>query len=272
MTLDNFKKEGLFEYNDDWKDKYLHPDLLTKDWDLIIDEYHTAGIPRDILIVPIFTQLFCTQIIELANLIDKWGSARHVEYKTNDMELVTLAMHYPYIMVLNEYIYPAIVSHYGMGEFVQGTILESSRNGNNLGDAVINNKPINKLGTYIDESFIVKYIAGNSAKPDHKNQRGSEASGGKIDLASLGSHTDDSVCTINVTLNEDFTGGGIWFCRQKALIKPATGYGIVHPGCHTHRHGALSVLDGVRYIIVSFLNKVQQRDVRVIDEEPREET
>jgi hypothetical protein len=55
-----------------------------------------------------------------------------------------------------------------------------------------------------------------------------------------------------VTLNEDFTGGGTFFSKQKVRLQGKKGEISIHPGQVTHRHGGLPVLSGQRYIIVSF--------------------
>jgi GR25 family glycosyltransferase involved in LPS biosynthesis len=72
----------------------------------------------------------------------------------------------------------------------------------------------------------------------------------------LSIHHDNSHITALVNLSEkdeDYTGGGTWFWRQKTLSKPPQGYVSVHPGNITHKHGARPVLSGKRYIIVSFM-------------------
>lgn len=72
----------------------------------------------------------------------------------------------------------------------------------------------------------------------------------------LSIHHDHSHITALVNLSEkdeDYLGGGTWFWRQKKLSKPPQGYVSVHPGNITHKHGARPVLDGKRYIIVSFM-------------------
>jgi hypothetical protein len=61
-----------------------------------------------------------------------------------------------------------------------------------------------------------------------------------------------SQITTVVTLNEDFTGGGTFFSRQKKKLQGKKGEISIHPGQITHRHGGLPVLSGQRYIIVSF--------------------
>jgi len=68
----------------------------------------------------------------------------------------------------------------------------------------------------------------------------------------LSLHHDHSQITTVVTLNEDFTGGGTYFSKQKTKLQGKKGEISIHPGQITHRHGGLPVLSGQRYIIVSF--------------------
>ena len=63
----------------------------------------------------------------------------------------------------------------------------------------------------------------------------------------------DPLSGFNISLNDKYTGGGCWFTKQEILVKPPTGYGIVHPGGISHRHGARSILTGERYQLVSFI-------------------
>jgi len=70
----------------------------------------------------------------------------------------------------------------------------------------------------------------------------------------LDSHLDDSTYTITLALNEDFTGGGTWYHRQKTLIKAPTGYVCLFP-MPTHKHSGRWIDSGTRYIIVSFCTK-----------------
>lgn len=74
----------------------------------------------------------------------------------------------------------------------------------------------------------------------------------------LKTHHDSSDITalLNLTqVGRDYTGGGTYFSKYKALHCPDEGVINVHPGCITHRHGARPVLSGSRYIIVSFMKR-----------------
>ena len=65
---------------------------------------------------------------------------------------------------------------------------------------------------------------------------------------------DNSNYSITLALNNEFTGGGTWYHRQKTLIKAPTGHVCLFP-MPTHRHSGRYIDSGTRYIIVSFCNK-----------------
>ena len=71
----------------------------------------------------------------------------------------------------------------------------------------------------------------------------------------LACHQDASRYSFGVSLNIDYEGGGTWYPRQNKLIKLPTGYAVLHPS-PTHRHGARPVIEGTRYILISFCNQV----------------
>lgn len=75
----------------------------------------------------------------------------------------------------------------------------------------------------------------------------------------LSLHHDHSHLTALVTLSDksDYVGGGTYFSKQKQLVKEEQGYVSLHPGNITHKHGARSITEGSRYIIVSFLRSLK---------------
>lgn len=75
----------------------------------------------------------------------------------------------------------------------------------------------------------------------------------------LSLHHDHSHLTSLVTLSDksDYVGGGTYFSKQKKLVKEEQGYVSLHPGNITHKHGARSITEGSRYIIVSFLKNLK---------------
>ncbi|BDD04584.1 glycosyltransferase family 25 protein [Aureibacter tunicatorum] len=90
------------------------------------------------------------------------------------------------------------------------------------------------LNNSLSENFIVRY------KPDQQ--------------AYLAIHHDFSLVTMNLCLNNEFDGAGTVFPDyEKKIVLKEPGEVLIHPGRISHRHGALPVKDGKRYIIVSFL-------------------
>ncbi|KAF5287566.1 hypothetical protein FQA39_LY15895 [Lamprigera yunnana] len=75
---------------------------------------------------------------------------------------------------------------------------------------------------------------------------------------SLRPHHDSSTYTINIALNEvgkDYEGGGCRFIRYNCSVtdtKP--GWMLMHPGRLTHYHEGLLVTQGIRYIMIAFVD------------------
>lgn len=87
-------------------------------------------------------------------------------------------------------------------------------------------------------NFVVRY------KPDEQ--------------ASLRPHHDSSTYTINIALNTvgvDYIGGGCRFIRYNCSVTDTKkGWLLLHPGKLTHYHEGLKVINGTRYIMISFVN------------------
>ena len=66
-------------------------------------------------------------------------------------------------------------------------------------------------------------------------------------------HHDKGEFASVLCLNKEYIGGGTYFKRQKTLLKGEAGEMTVHPGRITHLHGARPVLEGERYILVTFI-------------------
>ena len=68
----------------------------------------------------------------------------------------------------------------------------------------------------------------------------------------LKEHHDTSIYSINITLNQSFTGGGTYFVGQKYLYQDSiVGQAIMHPGKYIHT-GA-EITSGTRYVLIAFL-------------------
>ena len=71
----------------------------------------------------------------------------------------------------------------------------------------------------------------------------------------LNPHHDSSAYTVNMCLNSDFSGGGCRFIKQnKVIINKEIGSVVIHPGRVTHYHEGLPISDGIRYVLISFID------------------
>jgi hypothetical protein len=58
---------------------------------------------------------------------------------------------------------------------------------------------------------------------------------------------------VNMYLNDDYSGGEIYFPDHDVSIKPKPGQLIMFPGGHEFKHGVRTVTSGSRYTMASFL-------------------
>ena len=194
----------LFQYFEDpneWKLRFLTPELRSKRW----EQYVKEEIPN-VYTIPAFTDEFCDKIIEEGEASNSWTFNRHQNYPTTDMLLSVLGLQETYVEILKEYFWDIAVDKFKLEEDYWRN-LEA-------------------------ENFLARY------QPFGQYH--------------LSLHHDWSQITTVVTLNEDFTGGGTFFSKQKIRLQGKKGEISIHPGQVTHRHGGLPVLSGQRYIIVSF--------------------
>lgn len=90
----------------------------------------------------------------------------------------------------------------------------------------------NRYPNLVPENFAIKYT---------------DQTQGHLDL-----HHDDGTFSCVMALNDEFTGGGTYFYRQKETHVGNVGHITIHPAQITHRHGARPVEQGERYVIVTF--------------------
>lgn len=90
-----------------WKAKYLQKSAMQQQWDLIVDE----PIPF-VYELPLFTEAFCKEAIELAETANKWTLDRHAHYPTNDVLLHEIGLDDIYNRVLREFVMPMCISKY----------------------------------------------------------------------------------------------------------------------------------------------------------------
>jgi|TARA_B110000438_G_C15816196_1_gene652048 GR25 family glycosyltransferase involved in LPS biosynthesis len=117
----------LYEIEDweAWSKKYINPLLMNKEYDLITDE----PAPH-VYVFPLFTEIFCKQLIALSETID-WTTDRHKFYPTTDNLLSELKMDGIYNKIINDYVRPYAIDRFKL----DGTDWNELR----------------------DESFIIKY-------------------------------------------------------------------------------------------------------------------
>jgi len=235
---------NFFIYNDEWKQRYLTRDILSRDWEMFIDEVKTRGVGRDIYYFPCFREEFCDKVVKMANDLNLWGKMGHESYRTNDTWLRNIGLDDVYNEFIDEYIVDLVEYAYKTADNMNEKGLSKEyqfAQGNVESDTVMT------------ENFIVKYI------PETEND-------------SLSCHCDDSTYSCQVSLNNasEYTGGGTWYTKQETLLKPPKGYMNVHPGSLGFRHGARRVYSGNRYTLVSFIRQdIDWEKIERIKEEVR---
>ena len=89
-----------------WSKKYVNPLLMSGQYDLITDE----PAPH-VYVFPLFTKLFCEQLIALSETV-KWTNGRHEFHPTTDNLLNVLGMKDIYNRVINDYIRPYAIDRF----------------------------------------------------------------------------------------------------------------------------------------------------------------
>ena len=93
---------------------------------------------------------------------------------------------------------------------------------------------INKSLLEIEELFIAKYDGNlNNAQK------------------SLDLHVDGSEFSFIIALNDNYTGGGTYFVKNKKIVRLNKGDVVIF--CGQTRHGGLPVTKGIRYILPGFI-------------------
>ena len=84
-----------------WKQRYITPVMLQKDFELMTDH-----IGDNIIEFPLFTEEFCEELIRLAETRGEWTVGRHEFYPTNDMLMEAIGMKDIYTRVIREFVAP----------------------------------------------------------------------------------------------------------------------------------------------------------------------
>lgn len=100
-----------FSEPEKWKQRFLTPELRSKNWDL----YAQEEIPN-IYTIPAFTEEFCDFMIDEAEASNQWTVDRHEHYPTTDMLISVIGMHTTYHQILKEYFWPCAAHVYKLEE------------------------------------------------------------------------------------------------------------------------------------------------------------
>ena len=202
LSLTSFESNKL-----EWEKKYIDNDFRENN---TIEE-----IGVNIHKIKIFTKIFCEELIQKAEKVNKWsqGGKKHYDkrisntenHPTQDIHMNELGLEDMWKFIVDTYIKPIVWNEYKY----------DTKN--------------------INISFIVKYSMDGQKE--------------------LEPHHDSSAYSVNLCLNNDFEGGGCHFIRKnQSVINKDIGSVIIHPGRITHYHQGLPITAGTRYILVSFIN------------------
>ncbi|XP_044886896.1 procollagen-lysine,2-oxoglutarate 5-dioxygenase 2 isoform X1 [Mauremys mutica] len=204
----------IFENPVDWKETYINPN-----YSKIFTENLVEQPCPDVYWFPIFSETACDELVEEMEHYGQWSGGRHRDSRISGgyENVPTDDIHMKQIGLDGEWL------HF-IREFIAPVTLKVFAGYYTKGHAMLN--------------FVVKYTTDR--------QR------------SLRPHHDSSTFTINIALNkvgEDFQGGGCKFIRYNCSIEsPRKGWSFMHPGRLTHLHEGLPILNGTRYIAVSFID------------------
>jgi GR25 family glycosyltransferase involved in LPS biosynthesis len=90
-----------------WKNAYLTPAMLAREFDLLTTE-PVNGVAH----FSIFNKNFCEELIEEAEKYGKWTEGRHDYYPTHDMLLSSFGLDDVFKKVLKEFVLPIASHHY----------------------------------------------------------------------------------------------------------------------------------------------------------------
>ena len=101
--------KGILDDSDweKWKKTYLDPAIREGDAELVTDE---VGFRHsNIYEFPLFSPVFCTELLALAESKNMWANTRHESYPTDDTSLTNLGLNRVYNRVLEEIVVPIAV-------------------------------------------------------------------------------------------------------------------------------------------------------------------
>uniref|UniRef100_A0A9J7YSV4 Procollagen-lysine,2-oxoglutarate 5-dioxygenase 1 n=1 Tax=Cyprinus carpio carpio TaxID=630221 RepID=A0A9J7YSV4_CYPCA len=200
--------------NPEWEERYIHENYSK----VLKDAFIETPCP-DVYWFPVFTDVACKHLIEEMEHFGQWSGGGNVDNRIQGgyENVPTIDIHMNQIGYEKEW-------HKFLLDYV-APVTEQMY-------------PGYYTRAQFDLAFVVRY------KPDEQ--------------PALRPHHDASTFTINIALNQvgiDYQGGGCRFLRYNCSIKaPRRGWALMHPGRLTHYHEGLPTVEGVRYIVVSFVD------------------
>ncbi|MCK5902422.1 MAG: 2OG-Fe(II) oxygenase [Cocleimonas sp.] len=93
---------GTWHQNwDAWVEKYIAPATNAKAFDLVLEK-----LAPDIYQFPLFTEAFCSEVIQVAEYLADWTVQRHDFYPTTDVLLADIGLEPMYRKVLKTFCHP----------------------------------------------------------------------------------------------------------------------------------------------------------------------
>lgn len=102
MNLSNYSYEEFVQ-------RFVTYSARTKEWELIVDEPI-----NDVFVFPLFTEEFCSLLIQQAEDSGRWTRNRHYFYPTCDMLINELGLQEHYQRILEEYVYPVAIKKWAL--------------------------------------------------------------------------------------------------------------------------------------------------------------
>nr|AEX63014.1 putative procollagen-lysine [Moumouvirus Monve] len=209
----------LFTRRDEWERKYLHPEYYLNKNNL--KNLRCPELCSDVFNFPLFSKEFCSELIQIMENYGKWsgGTGHHIDHRLG---------HNYYENVPTQDIQ---LFEVGLDKHWETIVMDYI-------------SPLVRIiyGNYKTKSVHLAFVVRYHWQLQNELQE----------------HHDASTYTVNIALNEcgtDYEGGGCEFIRQKYIAKnQEVGTSNIHPGRLTHLHKGLKTTNGIRYILVSFIN------------------
>ena len=101
---------NLSDYSyEEFVQRFVTYSTKTKEWELIVDEPI-----NDVFIFPLFTEEFCSLLIQQAEDSGRWTHNRHYYYPTCDMLIDELGLQSHYQRILEEFVYPVAIHKWAL--------------------------------------------------------------------------------------------------------------------------------------------------------------